>query len=515
MTGRRLAAAVVTVTVCLVLAACTGGEDEPADPSPTTATTVTTLAPDGTIRLGVPTEPASLDPFDSRSRTPAGLAILGVVLPQLFAVDPDGEVVGVAVEAGSVREAADGRTASFRLEKDAVWSDGQPISVDDVRFTLETVRGDAWPGPRAGYDRITAVGGEGRTVRFSFDPPLPGWRRLFSGDDFLLPSHRLAGRDLEREWQGGPDLAGGPFRLGPVTRGLEVVLSRNEAWWGKGPRVGAVRVLVVPDVRTMEQLLERGELDVAWPSATTNRIGRFRRLGDVAMSVAEPGGRLALLVANTEALSAERRRALLGLPDRDRFAAVFLEGEAAPAATLVPPVEADGSEGPWRAVVPDSSAGGIGAAFEGTFVAAEELPMASLMGRLLESGVRGRGGELELKYAESTVVDASWLPDGEFDLAMVERVAWPAPCWRCWFGEEAGGRGNLTRISGLDDLATAADGGDAAAAGDLQESLRSRGVLLPLWRPRAVLVGRGVQGLEANSWSTGPFWGVERWAPAG
>jgi len=244
----RLRAAVLAVGVVVVafgfgIGACIHGGFE-GGPAPrkggATSTTVTAAGgaapPAGTVRLGVPEEPASLDPFDPKSRTLAGQALLSQVLPQLFRVDPAGRELGWLVDDASVQEAADGSSATFSLRPGARWSDGAPIGADDLRFTLDTVGGDAWPGPRAGYDHLRAVDGTGPSVTFRFDGRFPGWRRLFSGADFVLPAHRLSGRDLRVEWKQGPDVFGGPFRLGPVTPGLSVMLQRNDSWWGPKPK---------------------------------------------------------------------------------------------------------------------------------------------------------------------------------------------------------------------------------------------------------------------------------------
>ncbi|MGH8975900.1 MAG: ABC transporter substrate-binding protein, partial [Acidimicrobiia bacterium] len=323
------AAGALAAVVCLLVTACTRDRDS-ADPAPSTSTRPAA----GGLRVGVPEEAASLDPFDRRSRTPAAVALLGEILPQLFRVDPKGRARGWLADDASVRQDGQAASASFRLQPEARWSDGTPITAEDLRFTLETVRSPSWPGSPAGYDRVAAIEGEGASVRLRFDGRFPGWRRLFSGADFVLPAHRLRGQDLKAVWAAGPDLAGGPFRLGDVTPGLEVVLERNDTWWGEGPRVDQVRVVVVPDVRTMEQLLGKGELDVAWPPATVNRVGRFRALADVRVSVADPGGRLVALVANAETVPPERRRAVLALPDRDRFVEALLRGEAKLGSTL-------------------------------------------------------------------------------------------------------------------------------------------------------------------------------------
>jgi len=520
--GRLRAAVVAVVGVVVALAvgagACTSGNSTKHRAGGTNGATTSTAAPPGgagvpagTIRLGVPEEPATLNPFDPRSRTAAAAAVLGMVLPQLFRVDPAGRAVGWLADDSSVRAAPDGSSATLSLRAGARWSDGAPITVDDVHFTLETIRSGAWPGPRAGYDRLSAVEGQGSSVTFRFDGPFPGWRRMFSGTDFLLPAHRLAGKDPRVEWRQGPDVSGGPFRLGAVTPGLSVVLDRNDGWWGQA-KAAAIQVLVVPDVRTMEQLLGRKELDVAWPPVIDNRIGRFRALPGVQVSVAEPGGALEALAANTMTLSLDRRLAYLGLANRDRFVDVLLAGEGDRAVSLSGPAT-PAAPGPatWAVSGLEPVGGRLKGAVAATLVSADEDQLSPLMGRVLQQGAKAVGATVELRSDESTTVDASWLPDGRFDLALVRTVAWPEPCWSCWFADDSTGRGNVTRVKGLTALAAAADR-DPAAAPALEAKVKADGLMLPLWRPRAVLAGRGVTGLVANSWSIGPFWGAESWA---
>ena len=523
--GRQRAAFVaITVLLVALVGAVTVITDDGSngDRSAATNTTASTgpagpagAAVPGTIRLAVPEEPATLDPFDRRSRTAAGLALLGQVLPQLFRVDPTGAATGWLVDDASLHAAPDGSSATFSLRTGAQWSDGRPITIDDLRFTLDTIRGAAWPGPRAGYDRLTAVDGQGPAVTFRFDGPFPGWRRLFSGADFVLPAHRLAGRDLRAEWKNGPDIAGGPFRLGPVTPGLSVVLERNDAWWGPKAKAPAISVLVVPDVRTMEQLLARREIDVAWPPVRANRIGRFRALEGVDVSVAEPGGAVEALVANASVIPLERRLAYLGLANRDRFVDVLLAGEAGAAVSLSAPAPAPAPAAPvWpTAGVDPAAAARLSGAPPASLVTAEEDQLSGLVGRVLQTGVRPAGTTVELRSDDSATVDGSWLPDGRFDLALLRTVAWPEPCWTCWFAEDSTGRGNVTRAKGLTALATAADR-DPAAAPALEAKIKAEGLMLPLWRPRAVLAGRGITGLVANSWALGPFWAAESWAVA-
>ena len=135
---RRLRAAVVAVVVGVVVALGAGvgacahhGSESRNRPRATSSTaaggsgaaTAGAGSAAGTLRVGVPEEPASLDPFDPKSRTLAGEAILGEVLPQLFRVDPGGREAGWLADDASVRAAPDGRSATFTLRSGARWSD--------------------------------------------------------------------------------------------------------------------------------------------------------------------------------------------------------------------------------------------------------------------------------------------------------------------------------------------------------------------------------------------------------
>lgn len=462
-------------------------------------------APEGSLRVGVPELPATYDPFDIRSRAPAATQVLALVLPQLFEVTPGGDVRGRLVEDGSVVE--EGRTVRFRLAPGATWSDGAPITVADLTFTLDVVRSAAWPGPDAGYDLVESITGEGRVVTVRFSRRFPGWERLFSGDDYVLPRHRLEGRDLATEWATGPDLSGGPYVLRGSTPGLDVVLSANPAWWGDGPGVRDLQVLTVPDATTLQYLFEQGDLDVVWMPAFTERVREMEGIEDVDVEVAAPGGRLVSLYLQTDEVGDALRVAVLDLVDRNRFVQVLLEGEA-DVATSWGLLERDTGWPRW--FVDPSKADGMEKR-DLAFAVPDEDPMAGLLARATQRRARSTPLTLDAVRLANHLLDGEWLPRGMFDVAFADEVQWPEPCWRCRFGSPFIGETNWARVEAYDDLAARADAGDAAAASALEHRLQGDGVVLPLWRPAAVVAARGVDGIEANAWSPGPFWHVERW----
>lgn len=498
---RGIALLIVVLFVAGVVGAVVVGRSTTSGRPPLAARPVP--APAGSLRVGVPSLAESYNPFDARARTPAATQILTMVLPQLFDVAPDGSVQGRL--AADVVDETPG-AVHLRLAPGARWSDGLPITAADLAFTLRVVRATEWPGPDAGYDQISSIRGSGRDVVMRFSSPLPAWRRLFSGPDYVLPKHRLDGADLKTVWASGPDLAGGPFTFKGSTPGYDVVLGANPEWWGQGPGVKNLQVLTVPDATTLQQLFERKKLDVVWMPAFTDRTMQMRAIDGADVSVGAPGGRLLSLWANTEKVATPVRTAALDLVDRDRFVDVLFGPEAKVASSwgmIERPV--------WRSWSADPSKAQAVAHQTLQFVVPDEEPLSGLLTRAVQRKARGTSLDFDVVSVESQLLDGEWLAQGKFDLALVDEVEWPQPCRRCRFGSAHVGETDWSRADGLSELAQSADHGNTASAAQLETDLRDTAVVLPLWRPATVVASRGVDGIAANSWAYGPFYRPELW----
>lgn len=463
-------------------------------------------APEGSLSVGVPELAASYNPFDLRARTPAGRQVLSVVLPQLFDVSPEGVVEGRLADADSVE--IEGLEVRFRLRDGARWSDGVPITAADLSFTLELIRSGTWPGPVAGYDRIETLTGEGRDVQLRFSERFPGWQRLFSGDDYVLPRHRLADvDDLRGAWATGPDVAGGPYRFTGWTPGLDVVLTANPEWWGDGPGVESLHVLTVPDVTTLQQLFDRGEVHVAWFPAFTDRVRQTEAIEDADVAVGPPGGHVVSVYLQTDRVDEEHRVAALDLVDRTRFTRVLLEGDAE-VATSWGRLERDPG---WPEWFLDPGTAEAASRERMVFAVSDQEPMAGLLLRAVQRRARSTPLTFDAARVLAERLDGEWLASGEFDVAVVDEFQWPHPCWACRWGSGAVGTTNWSRVEGLDDLVSRADAGDAGAGSAVERHLQEIGALLPMWRPAAVVASRGVDGIAANAWQPGPFYRPEHW----
>ncbi len=103
----------------------------------------------GTYREGVIGQPRFLNPLYSPANTP-DQDIVELVFSGLMKYDSQGNVVPDLAEAYQVSE--DGRIYHFTLRDNLVWHDHEPLTADDVIFTIRTIQNPDYKSPlRAGW----------------------------------------------------------------------------------------------------------------------------------------------------------------------------------------------------------------------------------------------------------------------------------------------------------------------------------------------------------------------------
>jgi peptide/nickel transport system substrate-binding protein len=160
----------------------------------------------------------------------------------------------------------DGLALTVRLGE-RTWSDGVPITAEDVRFTWE-----AQTSPEVGWiggplkERIVSVKApDPRTVVFRFDRAYPG-RLADAMEGGILPRHVFGrvpfGDWRTHDWSAAAAVAAGPFLLEAHRPGEEIVLVRNPRYAREGlPRLDRVVVRIVPDASSLATQLLAGALD--------------------------------------------------------------------------------------------------------------------------------------------------------------------------------------------------------------------------------------------------------------
>lgn len=137
--------------------------------------------------------------------------------------------------AESVAWPEDRSWVTFTLRPEARWQDGEPITVEDVVWSFETLKTKGHPFYRYYYGSVEKAEQVGeRQVKFSFSEVGNRELPLIMGQLPVLPKHywEAEGRDFAATTL-EPPLGSGPYRVKSFEAGRFIVLERVEDYWGK------------------------------------------------------------------------------------------------------------------------------------------------------------------------------------------------------------------------------------------------------------------------------------------
>jgi peptide/nickel transport system substrate-binding protein len=183
----------------------------------------------GTLRFGVSGSFDSLNPLITRG-SPVWW-VRGLVYESLAYRGKDEAFTLYGLLASSIELPDDRSYVTFTVNENARFSDGEPVTADDVIFSMELLREHGRPGQRSTYGRITqTIRVDDRTIRFELgdgsDRELP----LLLGLMPILPQHAMT-VEAFNETSLEPPIGTGPYRVARVDAGRLVVFERNSDYW--------------------------------------------------------------------------------------------------------------------------------------------------------------------------------------------------------------------------------------------------------------------------------------------
>ncbi len=199
----------------------------------------------GTYVVSSTSDPRTFNPIVVQDT--ASLAVTGQMFDELVEQNYlTGEIEPSLAESWTVSK--DGRTWVFTLRQGVVWSDGQPVTIDDVVFSTQAL---FTPGVDNSARSLLTFGGQpvqwrkldARRIQYQTPRNLPpvGLFLRFIGAVTVVPKHKLAdalaksGAEFTRTWGlnvNPKDMVGtGPFLLQSFTPGQRVIMLRNTKYW--------------------------------------------------------------------------------------------------------------------------------------------------------------------------------------------------------------------------------------------------------------------------------------------
>lgn len=188
----------------------------------------------GTLVLRNPDRRTSFDkfnPFTPRGAAPTGVMLFMFETLAVMSGDEPQTMYGLLAE--SIRVAPDKSSVSFRLNRQARFHDGSPVTAADVRHSFEMQAGPAAaPAMRMAWRGIErAVVEDEYTIRFDL--------RQRTTDTVLAAG---GVRVFSRRWGAGkpfdevvddPPITSGPYVIGKVDMGRQLELQRNPDYWAR------------------------------------------------------------------------------------------------------------------------------------------------------------------------------------------------------------------------------------------------------------------------------------------
>ncbi|NJL24980.1 MAG: hypothetical protein HC902_07275 [Calothrix sp. SM1_5_4] len=227
---------------------------------------------EGTLNRNLGAEPESFSPLSSSeyaARQAYEYAVEGLlsINPETYKWEPQ--------LAENYEVSKDHLTYTFYLNKKAHFSDGKPVTSEDVKFSIEYVRDPAYLASHRMpyYEDVESIETpDAHTVRIKMK------RKYFknlevlgsSGFTPILPKHVYG--DPKKKFPGAPIFGSGPYKVDVYNRGKNIMLVRDKNYWGANEpglkslgKFERVNFRFIKEENLTLEMVKKGQIDHMWP----------------------------------------------------------------------------------------------------------------------------------------------------------------------------------------------------------------------------------------------------------
>lgn len=219
----------------------------------------------GTMRWPINSYPANFNPNQIDGNEANTNDLMDATLPIVWHFDAGSKpILNTDVVDKAEQTSTSPQTIEYHINPKAVWSDGTPITYKDFAglWTAHNGSNKAYKvASTNGYEQIQSVekGATDQDVKVVYKTPYPDWKALFSP---LLPaSLNNSPAAYNSSWVNGPNLAGGPFKVGTLDKTAKTItIVHNDKWWGKKPKLDKIQFIVL-DQAAQAKALQSDQID--------------------------------------------------------------------------------------------------------------------------------------------------------------------------------------------------------------------------------------------------------------
>lgn len=316
-----------------VLSACASNDGAPSADSQGGQATDAAAADQVIVAMNTGSEPAAgFDPFVSWG---CGEHVHEPLI-QSTLITTNTEMEFVNDLATSYEISDDGLTWTFKVRDDVEFSDGEPLTAEDVAFTINGIRtADAAEADLSMVDDAVAL--DDTTVELHLNKPFNALLYTLAVVG-IVPAHAYG------EGYGSNPIGSGRYMLEQWDKGQQVILTANPDYYGDAPKMKRVVVVFMEEDAALAAV-NSGQVDIAFTSATYSEqaVAGFELLAcktvdsrGISLPTIEPGatkedGGTEYAAGNAVTSDLAIRRAINYAVDRDAMIKNVLNGYGAPA----------------------------------------------------------------------------------------------------------------------------------------------------------------------------------------
>jgi peptide/nickel transport system substrate-binding protein len=402
------------------------------------------------LRMAWSQDATGLDPHKQTAFS--SLRLLELVYEPLVRLSPSLDVVPAIAD--SWEFSADGLTLTFKLNANAKFSDGKPVTSEDVKASFTRLLDEATAAAaRSNFLSIASMDTpDPTTVVFHLSQPdAPILVAMATINAAIVPASAIAAGTIETT-----ALGSGPFKLDSWAPNEKEVLSANADWAGGKVAIDGITISVLPDETAILASLRAGQTDFALlndPLVATlvpNEPNlQLNPIPGLAYNV------LQLNPARKPMEDLKVRQAISCAVNRQEVLDTALVGEGKVTGPLTMPAYASDPSTLFcytqdltkakELMAASSSPNGFTAK---VIAATGEPPVASSEAQVLQSQLAEIGVKLEIEMLELNVYVDRWLA-GDFDMAVAQNGGRPDPypMYNRYFTKD----GNLQKVSNFVD----------------------------------------------------------------
>ncbi len=207
------------------------------------------------INIAMQLEPPSLDPTTGG----AAAAIRSVTYDNIFEgltkIDKDGKVQPLLAKSWDISD--DGLTYTFHLQDGVTFHDGTPFTAADVKYSLDTARGEGSVNAQKQlFAKIASVDVvDDQTVKVTLSGPQGDFLYDMAWGDAVIVSEKHAADN------GTKPVGTGPYQLSEWVKGDHVTLTAYPDYWGEQPAIKTATIKFISDPTAAVASILAGDVD--------------------------------------------------------------------------------------------------------------------------------------------------------------------------------------------------------------------------------------------------------------